>query len=350
MKKNIRVDGFRALESGEALALFKQVHFDSWITIFREFPEANKYFLTNLPYILQREIKNALSKMERAAEIGCAITELERAACALSLLSLLGKTPLMTGWPSFDKMTGGLKPGTLTVIGGRPNMGKSSMAGTLIVKTAWGKKKRVVAFCSEKRILEFSRQLMAQLDDETLSTMQIDWTKNCTKYILTLLAKNNIFIDDTGAACMADLFAKCEAAAKKHGNIDLIVIDYIQLLRKDRYSSAAREVEFYSIGGFLRKMARALCSPVIVMVDYAEIAEDRENKRPMLSDLRYGAGPLDIEADLIVLLYIEEYNVSCSERPKVMELAIAKNRGGPVGTVYINYEPCCCGLIFGEQL
>jgi len=251
-----------------------------------------------------------------------------------SLISGNGCTGIPSGFVDIDRMTAGFQKSDLIIVAARPSVGKTAFALN-IVQNAGIKQKCTVALFS----LEMSAQ---QLVTRMYAAEQsIDATKLRTGFLdsndwthLTLatgtVANSNIYIDDTAYLTVYDIARKCRRLKKTHG-LDMIVIDYLQLIA-GRKKTENRQQEVSEISRALKRLAKELSVPVIALSQLSRGVEQRQDKRPMLSDLRE-SGSIEQDADIVAFLYRDDYYDKESEKKNIIEIIIAKQRNGPVGTV-----------------
>jgi replicative DNA helicase len=247
-------------------------------------------------------------------------------------------TGIPSGFIDFDIKTAGLQPSDLIVIAGRPSMGKSAFA-LGIAEYAGVVEKIPLAMFS----LEMSKEQLVQR--MLCSHARVDAHKVRTGYLapsdwprLTAaagkLSEAPIFIDDTPGISVMELRAKARRL-KAHQNIQLIILDYLQLMRGS-YGIENRQQEISEISRSLKALARELHVPVIAISQLSRAVEARTDHRPQLSDLRE-SGAIEQDADLVTLLLREEYYNSTSENQGVAEVIIAKQRNGPVGSLKLAF-------------
>lgn len=247
-------------------------------------------------------------------------------------------TGIPSGFIDFDIKTAGLQPSDLIVIAGRPSMGKSAFA-LGIAEYAGVVEKIPLAMFS----LEMSKEQLVQR--MLCSHARVDAHKVRTGYLapsdwprLTAaagkLSEAPIFIDDTPGISVMELRAKARRL-KAHQNIQLIILDYLQLMRGS-YGIENRQQEISEISRSLKALARELHVPVIAISQLSRAVEARTDHRPQLSDLRE-SGAIEQDADLVTLILREEYYNSTSENQGVAEVIIAKQRNGPVGSLKLAF-------------
>jgi len=247
-------------------------------------------------------------------------------------------TGIPTGFSKFDYMTSGLQKSDLIIIAGRPSMGKSALAVS-IAEYVGIEKNTAVAFFS----LEMSKEQLVQR--MLCSQARVDAHKVRSGFLapsdwpkLTAaagkLSESKIYIDDTPAISVMELRAKARRL-KSNNNIDLIILDYLQLMRSVSKSDN-RQQEISEISRSIKALARELCVPIIALSQLSRAVESRQDHRPQLSDLRE-SGAIEQDADVVVLLMREEYYNPTEENRGVADVIIAKQRNGPVGTVQLSF-------------
>lgn len=246
---------------------------------------------------------------------------------------------LSTGFRDLDKITAGFKANELIIVGARPAVGKTAFALNMAQGVAKGKKDSVVAIFSLEMGAEqlVMRMLSAEgnVDAQKLRTGELssdDW-KNFHMAMGTL-EKTQIFIDDTPGVRINDIRLKCRRLKHEHG-LDMVLIDYLQLIQGSG-NGRDRQQEISEISRSLKLLARELEIPVIALSQLSRSVESRTEKRPMLSDLRE-SGSIEQDADVVAFLYREDYYDSESENENIIEIIIAKQRGGATGTVKLAF-------------
>ena len=251
-----------------------------------------------------------------------------------------GITGLPTGFKDLDRLTSGLQASDLILVAARPSMGKTAF--TLNIASYVGLHGGKVAFFS----LEMSKEQLMQrmlcsegdIDSQMLRTGQLDdedWS-----HLVTVADKLNrapIYIDDTAGITVMDLRSKARRLKAEHG-LDLIVIDYLQLMQgRPSKNGDNRQQEISEISRSLKALARELNVPVIALSQLSRSVEARQVKRPMLSDLRE-SGSLEQDADIVMFLYREDYYDKDTDKKNQTEVIIAKHRNGPVDTVRLYFQ------------
>jgi replicative DNA helicase len=250
-------------------------------------------------------------------------------------------TGISTGFEKLDEMTGGLQRGDLFILAARPSMGKTALAINVARNAAVDHEKNVAVFSLEMTTRSLVMRMLsseAKVDSSTFHSGFIS-TEAHSKLMEAAgrLAQAKIWIDDTGAASVLEMRAKCRRLHSQHG-LDLVIVDYLQLARGDR-NVHSREQEISEISRGLKGLAKELDIPVIALSQLNRGPESRkEDKRPMLADLRE-SGAIEQDADVIGFIYRDVvYHRETTEFENLAELIIAKQRNGPTGTVKLEFE------------
>ncbi len=247
-------------------------------------------------------------------------------------------TGLATGFNEYDKLTSGLHGGQLIIVAGRPAMGKTSLVLSMAQNAAVGRKAVVALFSLEMTKEELGFRLLsglARVDSKSLKIGRLrdnEWqrlAKACDQ-----LQKSRVFIDDSGDLTVMDMRARCRRLFAMEKRIDLIVVDYLQLMRGSKSSKGenSREREISEISRNLKALAKELKVPIIALSQLNRGLENRQDKRPMLSDLRE-SGAIEQDADMVCFVYRDEVYNKESEDRGVAELIVAKHRAGETATV-----------------
>ena len=251
-------------------------------------------------------------------------------------------TGLATGYLDLDKMTGGFRPANLIVVAARPSMGKTALALGMALNAALDDGKTVAIFSIEMSADEIISRMLASaamVDGSRLRTgrlSQDDWPR--IGQAADRLAKANLFIDDSEGVTVAEMRTKARRLKSRHG-LDLVIVDYIQLMegapgRGRRDENRVQEISAISRG--LKLMARDLDVPLICVSQLNRAPDARPDKHPLLSDLRE-SGAIEQDADVVLMLYRDEYYNKESEEKGITDLDIAKHRNGPVGRVKLTF-------------
>jgi len=242
-------------------------------------------------------------------------------------------TGISSGFPELDDKTAGFQKGDMILIAARPSMGKTTFALNLAEYAALREGKSVAIFSLEMSKEQLSYKLLCSEANVDMSKLRHgnledkDW-ENIAKASGPLAAAK-IFIDDTAGTSVMDMRSKCRKLKMEHG-IDMIVIDYLQLMSGSNPESRQQEVS--EISRSIKALAKEMQCPVIALSQLSRAPEQRADHRPMLSDLRE-SGSIEQDADIVMFLYRDEYYDKETEDKNVAECIIAKQRNGPVGTV-----------------
>ena len=244
---------------------------------------------------------------------------------------------LTTGFRDLDVALTGLNKSDLILVAARPGMGKTAFALNIALNAAKASGKAVAVFQLEMSKDQLAARFLASealLDSQKLKTgnlNQDDWIKIARA--TSVLAKTHLFVDDNPAITVAEIKAKCRRLGDSLG---LIVIDYIQLMQTGGRRSENRVQEVAEISRGLKIMAKELNVPVVCLSQLSRAAEQRADKRPMLSDLRE-SGAIEQDADIVMFIYRDDYYDAESDDKNVAEIILAKNRHGATGTVELQW-------------
>jgi replicative DNA helicase len=249
-----------------------------------------------------------------------------------------GITGTPSGFKDLDEITGGFQPGNLIVLAARPSMGKSALAANFLENAAVRYNKPAVMFSLEMGESELAQRFIASqgsVKGNDLRRGKADWKK--VTAAANTLSKVPLWIDDSSDLSVLDIRAKARRLAQQiDGNLGLIVVDYLQLMRSDSRSDSVVE-QIGEISKGLKTLARELAVPVIALSQLSRAVEQRHDKRPMLSDLR-SSGQIEQDADLVMFIYREEYYEDDSEHQGEAELLISKHRNGGLGNVPLVFQ------------
>lgn len=247
-------------------------------------------------------------------------------------------TGIPTGFVKLDELTSGLHPSDLIVVAARPSMGKTSFALGIAQNVALQEKIPVAIFSLEMARQQLAQRLMcaeARVDAQALRTGNLkeeDWPK--LSNAVGRLAEAPIFIDDTPNITIMEVRAKARRLMAKQ-KLGLIIVDYLQLMQGNGRSEN-RQQEISEISRALKILGRELNVPVIAVSQLSRAVEQRQDKRPLLSDLRE-SGAIEQDADLVLFIYRDEYYNRDSEDRGTAEIIIGKHRNGPTGTVKLAF-------------
>ncbi|HKJ83121.1 MAG TPA: replicative DNA helicase [Mariprofundaceae bacterium] len=250
-------------------------------------------------------------------------------------------TGVPTGYTDLDEITSGLQRGDLLIIAGRPSMGKTAFAMNL-ARNAVNESEdegAVAVFSLEMSSQQIAMRMLAseaRVNMKSLRTGRFsveDWRKLATAS--GALAESSIYIDDTPAISVLELRSKCRRLKREANNLNLVVIDYLQLM-SGRSDAERREQEISEITRSLKGLAKELDVPVVALSQLNRSLESRSDKRPMMSDLRE-SGAIEQDADVIMFIYRDEVYNKKPDNEGVAEVIIAKQRNGPTGIVNLTF-------------
>jgi replicative DNA helicase len=249
-------------------------------------------------------------------------------------------TGVRTGFYDLDRMTAGLQKGDLVVLAARPSMGKTAFALNIAEHVAVAEGLPVLVFSMEMGASQLALRLVGSLgriDQQHLRTGRLDsgeWER--LTGAVEQLSKVQLLIDETAGLTSSELRARARRMARQFGTLGLIVIDYLQLMSGSSNSDENRATELGEISRGLKSLAKELQCPVLALSQLNRSVESRNDKRPMMSDLRE-SGAIEQDADIIMFIYRDDYYNKDSKEPGVSEIVIAKQRNGPVGTVKLTF-------------
>jgi len=307
----------------------------------------NSAYITNIPLEtllndVELEIFNLTSEI-KTQSVSSSAELLSSVFLELKKKSLKPALPgLASGFYDLDSFTQGFQKSDLIIIAGRPSMGKTALSlniGLNIIK----KSNLPILFFS----LEMSKeQLIYRLltNETNISSMRLktgnlyktDWLK--INKTIRNLSSLPLFIDDTSNLSIQDIKSKIKKIIFEQTQVGLIIIDYLQLMQYSKLKLENRTQELSQITRSLKNIAREFKVPVIALSQLSRNVESRTNKRPLLSDLRE-SGSIEQDADVVLMLYRESYyNSTIVDQNAIVELIIAKQRNGPVGTVELQFD------------
>ncbi|MGG1880152.1 replicative DNA helicase [Paenibacillus cisolokensis] len=261
-------------------------------------------------------------------------------------------TGISTGYRDLDSILGGLQRSDLIIVAARPSVGKTAFALNIAQNVAIRAEDPVAIFSLEMSAPQLVTRMVSAEGNLEASKLRIgdmgpeDWAKMADA--AGILGGANIVIDDSPGITVHDIRAKCRRLKKQEG-LGLIVIDYLQLIASSGRGRGPenRQQEVSEISRTLKHLARELDVPVIALSQLSRGVEQRQDKRPMMSDLRE-SGSIEQDADIVAFLYRDDYYNAETEKKNIIEIIIAKQRNGPVGTVelvflkqfnkFVNYD------------
>ncbi|WP_133130092.1 replicative DNA helicase [Legionella yabuuchiae] len=249
-------------------------------------------------------------------------------------------TGLPTGLQDLDEMTSGLQKSDLIIVAGRPSMGKTTLVMNMAEHAAIKAQKPVLVFSMEMPADSLAMRMMSSLgriDQHRIRTGKLDdddWPRVTSS--VHMLSEAPLFIDDTPGLSPAEMRARARRLTKEHGQLGLIVVDYLQLMKVPGFKADNRTGEISEISRSLKSLAKELDVPVIALSQLNRSLEQRHDKRPIMSDLRE-SGAIEQDADLICFIYRDEVYNEDSPDKGTAEIIIAKQRNGPIGKVRVAF-------------
>ncbi len=259
-----------------------------------------------------------------------------------------------TGFRDLDRVLSGLQPSELIILAARPSVGKTSLAINIAEHVAIRSNKPVAIFSLEMAAEQLVQRMLcsqAAVSAQRLRRLQLNMDEWARLHdAATRLFSAPIYIDDTSSLSPVEMRAKCRRLKARLNNreLGLIVVDYLQLMRSSNRRVENRNQEIGEIARALKQIAREFHAPVLVLSQLSRSVERRENKRPMLSDLR-DSGSIEAEADVVLFIHREEYYGDRDATPidpppgyvrqEEVELIIAKQRNGPTGKIMMAFQP-----------
>lgn len=248
---------------------------------------------------------------------------------------------LPTGFAEIDRMTGGLQRSDLIIVAARPSMGKTALCLNIAQKAALAEKAVVAVFSLEMSKEQLGYRMLA-------SEAKIDLHRLTQAYLTkeeseradeasSELANTKIIIDDTPGISPLQMLAKCRRIKAEHKQLDLVLVDYLQLMSASRRTDS-RQQEVSQISRELKAIAKLLNVPLIALSQLSRAPEARNPPRPMMSDLRE-SGSIEQDADVVAFIYREDYyKPETEENAGVAEIIFAKQRNGPTGTIRLAFQ------------
>ena len=250
-------------------------------------------------------------------------------------------TGVATGFLDLDYRTAGMQPSDLILVAARPSMGKTAFVLNIAQYVAFKQAKTVAIFSlemSKEQLVNRLFSMESKVDSQHLRTgnlSDVEWEKLIES--AGAIGKSNLIIDDTPGISISELRSKCRKYKLEH-NLEMIIIDYLQLMSGSGRSTDSRQQEISDISRSLKALARELHVPVIALSQLSRAVEQRPDHRPMLSDLRE-SGAIEQDADVFLFIYSDYYYNKDTEKKGIAEIIIAKQRNGPIGTVELVWLP-----------
>ena len=253
-------------------------------------------------------------------------------------------TGLATGWYDLDKLTTGLHPNEFIIIAARPAMGKTAFALNLATHAAMTQDKSVAVFNLEMSAEQLAMRILSSLGQlegfklRTGNLMNNDWKR--INEAVSQLSNTNLVIDDTPGITIGEIRAKCRRLASSEKGLSLVIIDYLQLISGGKNYGANRQQEVSDISRSLKTLAMELNVPIIALSQLSRSVEGREDKRPLMSDLRE-SGSIEQDADIVAFLYRDDYynkEARTEDNTSISEFIIGKHRNGPTATIELLFK------------
>ncbi len=248
-------------------------------------------------------------------------------------------TGIPSGFTDLDRMTAGFQRSDLIIVAARPSVGKTAFALNIAQNVGVRARETVAIFSLEMSAAQLVQRMVCaegNVDAQRMRTGQMegdDWEK--LTMAIGALSESEVYIDDTPGITVAEIRSKCRRLKKERG-LGMILIDYLQLISGRGKAGENRQQEVSEISRTLKHIARELEVPVIALSQLSRGVEQRQDKRPMMSDLRE-SGSIEQDADIVAFLYRDDYYDKESEKKNIIEIIIAKQRNGPVGTVELAF-------------
>ena len=250
-------------------------------------------------------------------------------------------TGVATGFIDLDYRTAGMQPSDLILVAARPSMGKTAFVLNIAQYVAFKQNQTVAIFSlemSKEQLVNRLFSMESKVDSQHLRTGNLsdeEWEKLIES--AGLIGKSNLIIDDTPGISISELRSKCRKYKLEH-HLDMIIIDYLQLMSGSGRGTDSRQQEISDISRSLKALARELNVPVLALSQLSRAVEQRPDHRPMLSDLRE-SGAIEQDADVVMFIYRDDYYNKDTEKKNIAEIIIAKQRNGPIGTVELVWLP-----------
>ena len=288
------------------------------------------------------QIVFALSQSRATSEFSHIEQLLKESFERIAALSEAGAeiTGVPSGYRHLDRLTSGFQPGNLVIIAARPSMGKSALALCIAANLGVRENVPVALFTLEMSKAEVAQRLMCSegmIDSQKLRSGKLapgDWPRLVA--VCDRLSKAPIYVDDTGSITMMEIRSKARRLKTREPKLGLIIVDYLQLMTSGS-SVENRVQEVSQISRNLKVLARDLEVPIIALSQLSRAVEQREDKRPKLSDLRE-SGAIEQDADLVAFIYRDQYYHPDSDQGDLAEIILTKHRNGPTGTEKLSFR------------
>ena len=250
-------------------------------------------------------------------------------------------TGIPSGFIDLDYKLSGFQPSDFILIAARPSMGKTAFVLNVVDYVAVRKSLPCMVFSlemSKEQLVNRMLSMESNVDSQKLRTGTLtdsDW--DAVVEGVGIIGGSKLIIDDTPGISISELRSKCRKMKLEHG-LGMVIIDYLQLMTGSGKSSDNRQQEISEISRSLKALAREMQAPVVALSQLSRACETRTDHRPMLSDLRE-SGAIEQDADVVMFLYRDDYYNKDTDNPNTAEVIIAKQRNGPIGTVYLGWKP-----------
>lgn len=249
---------------------------------------------------------------------------------------------VQTHYTALDNLMGGLRPWDLCIVAARPSMGKTAFALNLVMKAAIKGKKSVAVFSLEmgaEQIVDRILSQVAGIPMHRITKGLLDENDfNNLGEAMAKVSDTNIYIDDKWGASLNELKSKLRRLKVEKGHLDMVVIDYLQLMNAWGSSFGGNRVqEISEISRWLKELARELRIPIVALSQLSRAVEQRPDKRPQLADLRE-SGAIEQDADSVLMLYREDYYDPYTDKKEIANIFLRKNRNGPTGEVELKWK------------
>ncbi len=248
-------------------------------------------------------------------------------------------TGIASGYRDLDRMTSGFQRNDLIIIAARPSVGKTAFALNIAQNVAINSDENVAIFSLEMGADQLVQRMLCaegNIDSQRLRTGKLeneDWEK--LTMAMGSLSHAGVYIDDSPGIRVSDIRSKCRRLKQEHG-LGMIIIDYLQLISGSESSQDNRQQEVSEISRSLKGLARELEVPLIALSQLSRGVEQRQDKRPIMSDLRE-SGSIEQDADIVGFLYRDDYYDEESEQQNIIEIILSKQRNGPTGTIELAF-------------
>lgn len=249
-------------------------------------------------------------------------------------------TGVTSGFDDLDDKTAGMQPSDLIIVAARPSMGKTTFAMNLVENALMAEEKPVLVFSLEMPADQLVSRMLSsigKIDQTRVRTGQLeedDWPK--LTVAINMLRDKPLFIDDTSGLGPNEMRARARRVVREHGQLGMIMVDYLQLMQMKTGKHFSRTEEISEISRSLKALAKEMNCPVVALSQLNRSLENRPNKRPINSDLRE-SGAIEQDADVIMFIYRDEVYDENTDHKGIAEIIIGKQRNGPIGTVRLAF-------------